>query len=184
MNQITGDRSDWALGVAGDGRAVGRLFDRHAARLRRHVRGLVPTPDDADDVVAVVFLEAWRKRDHVRFVDDSMLPWLLVTATNTAHNLTRSSRRHRSFLGRFPVDDPAPDPADSFTDAEAVTALRGLPIADQRVLSLCVLEGLSEREAATVLGVPPGTVKSRLHRAKARLHKQYSATAEPLGGTL
>lgn len=78
MNQITGDRSDWALGVAGDGRAVGRLFDRHAARLRRHVRALVPTPDDADDVVAVVFLEAWRKRDHVRFVDDSMLPWLLA----------------------------------------------------------------------------------------------------------
>ncbi|WIE82793.1 sigma factor-like helix-turn-helix DNA-binding protein [Curtobacterium sp. MCPF17_021] len=43
---------------------------------------------------------------------------------------------------------------------------------------------MSEREAAKVLGVPPGTVKSRPHRAKARLHKQYSATAEPLGGTL
>lgn len=184
MNQITGDHADWALAVEGDGRAFARVFDRHAARLRRHAWGLVPTADDADDVVAVTFLEAWRKRDRVRFVDDSLLPWLLVTATNSAHNLARSTRRYRSFLGRFPVDDPAPDPADSFTNAEAVEALSSLPLADQRILTLCVIEGLGEREAASVLGIAPGTVKSRLHRAKARLQKQYQATTEPLGGTL
>jgi len=184
MNQITGDRADWALSTAGDGQAFGRVFDRHAPRLRRHAVGLVPTPADADDVVAIAFLEAWRRRDHVRFVDDSLLPWLLVTTTNAARNVTRSTRRHRSFLGRFPVDDPAPDPAERFTDGDAVAALRGLGLADQRVLTLCVLEGLSEREAATALGVPAGTVKSRLHRAKARLHQQYTATAEPLGGAL
>ncbi|GAA4264765.1 RNA polymerase sigma factor [Frondihabitans peucedani] len=183
MNRITGDHADWALAQEGDGRAFARVFDRHAPRLRRHAWALVPTPDDADDVVAVVFLEAWRKRDRVRFVDDSLLPWLLVTATNTAHNLQRSTRRHRAFLGRFPVDDPAPDPADAFTDGSAVEALSGLPLADQRVLTLCVVEGLGEREAASVLGVPAGTVKSRLHRAKARLQKQYQATTEPLGGT-
>jgi RNA polymerase sigma-70 factor (ECF subfamily) len=184
MNQITGDRADWALTLAGDGRAFGRLFDRHATRIRRHALGLVPAPDDADDVVAVVFLEAWRKRDGVRFVDDSILPWLLVTATNSAHNLTRSTRRYRSFLGRFPHDDRAPDPADSFSDGDAVAALRGLPLADQRILTLCVVEGLSEREASAALGVPQGTVKSRLHRAKARLQKNYTATSEPLGGAL
>ena len=184
MDETTGDRDDWARTLAGDGQAIGRIFDRHAPRLRRHAIGLVPTPTDADDVVAVTFLEAWRRREHVRFVDDSLLPWLLVTATNTAHNLTRSSRRHRLFLGRFPVDDPAPDPADAFTDGDAVSALRGLAVADQRVNTLCVIEGLSEREAATALGVPPGTVKSRLHRAKVRLHQRYTATAEPLGGAL
>lgn len=184
MNEITGDRADWALSTAGDGQAFGRVFDRHAPRLRRHAIGLVPTPADADDVVAVAFLEAWRRRDAVRFVDDSLLPWLLVTTTNAAHNLTRSTGRHRRFLGRFPVDDPAPDPADQYTDGDAVAALRGLGLADQRVLTLCVIEGLSEREAAAALGVAPGTVKSRLHRAKARLHQRYTATAEPLGGAL
>ncbi|MBT2503565.1 RNA polymerase sigma factor [Curtobacterium sp. ISL-83] len=184
MSETTGDRADWALGLAGDGRAFGRVFDRHAPRLRRHAVGLVPTPHDADDVVAIAFLEAWRRGDRVRFVGDSLLPWLLVTATNAAHNLTRTSRRHRLFLGRFPVDEFAPDPADSFTDGAAVSALRGLALADQRVLTLCVVEGLSEREAAAALGVPPGTVKSRLHRAKARLQQQYSVTAEPLGGAL
>ncbi len=194
MNQTTGDRpdgdrvdsdrTDWALSVAGDGSAFGRVFDRHAPRIRRHAFGLVPTPTDADDVLAVTFLEAWRRRDHVRFVDGSLLPWLLVTATNTAHNVTRASTRHRRFLARFPVDDPAPDPADRYTDGDAVSAMRGLALADQRVLTLCVVEGLSEREAAAALGVPPGTVKSRLHRAKARLHQRYTRTADPLGGAL
>lgn len=183
MDQVTGDRADWLLAVAGDGRAFGRVFDRHAPRLVRHVAGLVPASADADDAVAIVFLEAWRHRDRVRFVDDSLLPWLLVTATNTAHNLTRSARRHLQFLSRFPVDDPAPDPADRFTEGAASAALRTLSRTDQQVLTLCILEGLSEREAAVALGVPPGTVKSRLHRAKARLHQHYT-TAETLGGTL
>lgn len=186
MNQITGDRADWALSLAGDGQAFGRVFDRHAARLRRHAVGLVPASAvaDADDVVAMTFLEAWRRRDTVRFVDDSLLPWLLVTATNTAHNVTRSTRRHRAFLGRFPVPEPAPDPAERFSDGDAVAAMGRLSLDDQRVLTLCVLEGLGEREAAAVLGVRPGTVKSRLHRAKARLHQRYTATAAPLGGAL
>lgn len=184
MDHTTGDRADWALALTGDGRAFGRVFDRHAPRLRRHAAGLVPTAADADDVVGVVFLEAWRRRDAVRFVDDSLLPWLLVTATNSAHNVTRGARRHRLFLGRFPRDDVAPDPADHIGDGDAVTAMRGLGLADQRVLTLCVLEGLSEREAAVALGVPPGTVKSRLHRAKARLHQRYTATSAPLGGAL
>ena len=188
MNQITGDRADWALSLAGDGQAFGRVFDRHAARLRRHAVGLVPAAAaaaaDADDVVAMTFLEAWRRREDVRFVDDSLLPWLLVTATNTAHTVGRSVRRHRAFLDRFPTPDPAPDPAERFSDGGAVAAMGRLSLDDQRVLTLCVLEGLTEREAAAVLGVRPGTVKSRLHRAKARLHQRYTATAEPLGGAL
>ncbi|GAA4681803.1 RNA polymerase sigma factor [Frondihabitans cladoniiphilus] len=184
MDDHTRDQTDWALAVEGDGKAFGRVFDRHAARLHRHAVPLVPTPVDADDVVALVFLEAWRKRTTVRFVDGSLLPWLLVTATNSAHNLSRGHRRYRSFLSRFPVDEPVPDPADGLAnrEGEAIDALRMLAVADQRILTLCLVEGLGEREAATVLGVAPGTVKSRLHRAKARLQKQYLASIPPLGG--
>ena len=53
------------------------VIDRHRARLYRHSHGLAPSFTNADDVVAVTFLEAWRKRDAVRFVDGSMLPRLL-----------------------------------------------------------------------------------------------------------
>jgi RNA polymerase sigma-70 factor (ECF subfamily) len=162
------DRDDWARAVAGEGEAFGRIFDRHRARVHRHCRGLVPVPADADDVVAITFLEAWRRRDAVRLVDASVLPWLLVTATNAARNVSRSSRRYRALLDRLPEAPPVPDPADEVEDT-ALSALRRLSLADQGVITLCVLLGTSEKEAAAVLGVRPGTVKSRLARAKKRL---------------
>lgn len=162
------DTDDWQAAIDGSGEAFGRLFDRHRDRLKRHSLRLVPTPADADDVVAITFLEAWRKRDRVRFTDGSILPWLLVTATNSAHNLSRSSRRHRALLARLPVEPPVPDHAERF-EGDAERALRGLSLPDRQVIGLCVVEGMSEREAAEALGIPAGTVKSRLSRAKARL---------------
>ncbi|MDH6181958.1 RNA polymerase sigma factor (sigma-70 family) [Microbacteriaceae bacterium SG_E_30_P1] len=163
------DEEDWSAAVAGDGEAFGRIYDRHRDRVTRHSLRLVPTPADADDVVAITFMESWRRRDQVRFVDNSVLPWLLVTATNAARNLSRSARRYHALLARLPATEPAPDHAERFDDNDAIAALRTLSAADQRVVALCVLEGLSEREAAAALGVPPGTVKSRLSRAKRRL---------------
>ena len=163
------DTADWQAAIAGEGEAFGRVFDRHRDRVYRHSYRLVSTPSDADDAVAITFFEAWRKRDRVRFVDDSVLPWLLVTATNVSRNLSRSSRRHRALLERLPLEAASADHAESYGDGEAQHALRQLSLSDQRVVTLCVLEGLSEKDAAAVLGVPPGTVKSRLSRAKARL---------------
>jgi RNA polymerase sigma-70 factor (ECF subfamily) len=56
-----------------------------------------------------------------------------------------------------------------------VDALARLSLADRRVVTLCILEGYSEREAAELLGIPPGTVKSRLSRAKQRLRAELDA---------
>jgi len=169
---MTTDASDWRLALGGEGEAFGRVFDRHRDRVYRHAVRLVSTPSDADDAVAITFLEAWRRRESVRFVDDSALPWLLVTATNVSSNLRRSARRHRALLDRLPPEAHAPDHAETFGDGDAQHALRALSTADQRVIVLCVLHGLSEKDAAAVLDVPQGTVKSRLSRAKARLAAQ------------
>src|SRR5476651_354484 len=78
---IQSDESDWAAALRGDGEAFGRIFDRHRHRLFRHSYRLVAVSADADDIVSVTFLEAWRRADAVRFVNGSILPWLLVTAT-------------------------------------------------------------------------------------------------------
>jgi RNA polymerase sigma factor (sigma-70 family) len=163
------DEQEWADALRGDGEAFGRIFDRHRHRVFRHSYRLVAVSADADDIVAVTFLEAWRRADAVRFVDGSMLPWLLVTATNSARNLARSSRRYREMLARLPIDQHEDDRNRDQYDTEARDALRQLSLADQRILTLCVLEDLSERDAAALLGVPAGTVKSRLSRAKRRL---------------
>lgn len=170
------DETEWADAARGDGEAFGRIFDRHRDRVFRHSLRLVPTASDADDVVAVAFLEAWRRRQQLRFVDGSMLPWLLVTATNAAHNLSRASRRYRALLARLPVDEHAADHADLYDQGEAHVALRSLSLTDQQVVSLCILQGYSERDAAAALGVPAGTVKSRLSRAKRRLADQLTPT--------
>ncbi len=165
------DEADWALARGGDGRAAGRVFDRHHDRVRRHAFRLVPVAADADDIVAIVFLEAWRRREVVRFVAGSLLPWLLVTATNASRNVSRSARRHRALLDRLPPPDPAPDLADGYDDEHRQLSerLRSMTVRDRQVVVLCTLYGYSSSDAASALGVPVGTVKSRLSRALRRL---------------
>lgn len=95
----------WSQVVNGDGDAFGVLFDRHHDRVWRHALKVLSVPHVAEDVTAVVFYEAWRRRADVRVVNDSILPWLLVTANNTsvttsANNAatdtsSTNSRRHR-----------------------------------------------------------------------------------------
>lgn len=176
MTTLSDDAADLALALAGTGEAFGRIFDRHRDRVYRHGLRLVDGHAEVEDLVALTFLEAWRKRDSVRLIDGSLLPWLLVTATNTASNLRRASNRHRALLARLAPADAEPDHAELYDDGIAQRALRSLSAADQRVITLCVLEGLSEKEAAAVLGVAPGTIKSRLSRAKARLSARVPLT--------
>ena len=166
------DEQDWARAVAGEGEAFGRVFDRHRDRVRRHARGLAPSPGEAEDVVSVTFLEAWRKRDSIRFVDQSMLPWLLRTATYTCMNLARAERRYRAALARIPAADPSPDPADLVGDGEIFRAMQRLPLGDQEIITLCILEDLSAEDAARLLGVRASSARSRLSRARARLRDE------------
>jgi RNA polymerase sigma factor (sigma-70 family) len=169
------DAEEWARALRGDAEAFARVFDRHRDRVLRHSLRLVPQCTDADDVTAMVFFEAWRKRSSVRFVGDSLLPWLLVTATNTARNIDRGHRRYRALLEKLPVVTAREDPGIG-DDSPVETALRELSTADQQIITLCVLEGYTEPEAAQILGVARGTVKSRLYRAKQRLASRVSAT--------
>lgn len=137
---------------------------------------IVSTRADADDVLAMTFLEVWRRRTDVRIVEGSLLPWLLVTAANVARNVERSRSRHRRFLQTLPSVSASVDHAEVVGDGSAVMAFRRLRPADQQVLALCVLNDLTLAEAAEVLHVPVGTVKSRLSRARRRLaaHHQES----------
>jgi RNA polymerase sigma-70 factor (ECF subfamily) len=116
----------------------------------------------------------------VRVVDGSVVAWLLVTTNNVVRNLERSKRRYRAALSRLPKpswQDEQPDHADSVgeridreqRDARVRQAFARLSKADQDVITLCVIEGLTQTQAAAALGVPDGTVKSRLSRAKKRL---------------
>lgn len=183
--------ADWSAASSGDSAAFARVFDAHRDRVFGQALRLIRDPHDAEDVTAMVFFEAWRKRASVRVVDGSIVGWLLVTTNHVVQNLARSTRRYRAVLERIPKPSPSsdhPDPADEVgerldqdaRDAQVRAAFVRLSVADQNVMTLCVLEDLTMEQAAAVLGVPAGTVKSRLSRAKARLAVHASELlAEP-----
>ncbi len=184
MGNIEFDDTElWSRSLEGEGDAFGMLFDRHRGRIFRHAYRLCPDRLDADDVTATVFLELWRRREKVRLVDGSIVPWLLVTTRNVARNARRAAFRYRKLLNALPRADDARDSLDSLDslddyfyrhplDAvghELAAALRGLNTVDRQVVSLVVLEGYTIAAAATILGLSPSAAKSRMYRARERL---------------
>lgn len=167
----------WSRVRTGDPAAFGELFDAFRDRVYWHALRHTHVASDAEDVTALVFLEAWRKRPQVRIVDGSPLPWLLVTTNYVARNHARSQRRHVKAMARVSPEREGPDfsvDLDAYLDDEprraAVRqAFTQLSAKNQDIVSLCIIEELPLAQAATVLRIPVGTVKSRLSRAKRRL---------------
>jgi RNA polymerase sigma factor (sigma-70 family) len=173
------DADLWARSRAGDTRAFGTLYERHARAVYRFCFWRTTDAALAEDLSAAVFLEAWAGRDRVTVVDGNLLPWLLGVAHNLVRNQWRSARRRQAALSRLPALRDAPDPADDVAariDAErrmreVRAALDRLPERERVVVEMCAWAGLSPAEAALALRVPVGTVHSRLHRARARLDR-------------
>ncbi|MDQ1622204.1 MAG: hypothetical protein QOH19_622 [Actinomycetota bacterium] len=114
------DEELWRRAIEGDSLAFGEIFDRHHLRVLRHSFRVLGVKEDAEDVTAIVFLEAWRRRRHVRIVNGSLIAWLLVVAHNTISNSMRSRRRYQQMLARLPARLPEgtheTDSADDSTD--------------------------------------------------------------------
>lgn len=128
------------------------------------------TASDADDIVADVYVVAWR-----RFADlpvDDPLPWLLGVARNVARNQRRGRRRAAALLDRLRVEPilPCTDDSEAAIDVAAVRhALSLLSPADRELLQLAAVEGCSPAQIAVVLDCRPVTARVRLHRARNRL---------------
>ena len=169
-----GDAALWERVRVGDEAALGALFDRHEARCFRHACRLLTTREDAKDAVTIAFFELWRKRSAVRLVEGSPLPWLLNTVSNAARNLERSGRRYRALIAHTPVGEHSAAPRAG-DESGVLAALKRLPAREQSVVVLTLLEGYPERVTAETLGIPVGTVKSRLARAKSKLRDEMAA---------
>jgi RNA polymerase sigma factor (sigma-70 family) len=154
------------------------LFRRHAPHIQRYVVRRLG-PDDADDVVAETFLLAFRQRDGYDRARGDARPWLYGIATNLIGRHRRAEiRQYRAFArtGADPVTEPFTDQVDARVSADAAgrrlpAALARLPAAHRDALLLVAWGDLSYEEAAAALGVPVGTVRSRLSRARRRLRR-------------
>ena len=176
---VDSDEALWRRSLGGDGEAFGALFDRHRDRVFRHACRLVLTRQDAEDVVASAFLELWRRRADVRLVDRSVLPWLLVTATNFGRNTARGTRRYRRFLERLPRAADQPDVAEVAlgthalgVDARLRAGLLALNKTDAQLFVLVALEGYPVAVAAEQLDLSLSAARARLHRVRTRLREQ------------
>ena len=151
----------------------------------------------ADDVFQHTFLQVHLKCDQFE-PDRKVRPWLYTIATNQAIDYGRRNRRHRMVsldrrAGHPPEDDAGalvklldsaePNPVEQAESAERDEEVRRavgeLPEQTRQVVMLVYFQGLKYREAADVLGIPVGTIKSRLHAAIGKLGEVLTRTHLP-----
>jgi len=150
-----------------------RFYRRHWPTVDRFVRRRVD-PADADDVVAEVFLTAWRRLDEVPTEPQRAAGWLIRTAGNVIANARRTNARRRRLIDRLGGVHPARGPVDpeeavaELTPGSATAALRTLRAEDQAILLVAAYAQPTAEELATVLGCSTGAARVRLSRARAR----------------
>jgi RNA polymerase sigma-70 factor (ECF subfamily) len=185
-----GELSDaelWERARAGDASSFGELYERHALSVHSYCLWRTAALQLAEDVTATTFLEAWRRRQRLELTTESAAPLLLGVANNVMRNHWRSQRRHARALERIARADSQPSPSHEDAVAarvdavlqvrEAGAAIRALPPREREVLALLAWGELSYAETAAALGVPVGTVRSRVSRARSRLGDAFADLA-------
>jgi RNA polymerase sigma factor (sigma-70 family) len=180
---------------SGEREAFSELYELYATAVYHHALRLTGDWSVAEEVMSETFLAAWRGRGDVQAEGGSLRPWLFGIATNRARNADRSLRRRLAFLARRSeaeagagagqaVDDFAEDVVGRVDGARRLAEVRRvlgrLRRHEREVIALCVWGGLDYAQAAEALGVPVGTVRSRLSRARARL-RDFVAELEEEG---
>ncbi|UBU13867.1 RNA polymerase sigma factor [Nonomuraea gerenzanensis] len=163
--------------------AFAELFDRYSAMLYRYVsRRLGPEP--AEDLVGETFLVAFSRRKSYDLAYPDARPWLfgILTKLVSRHHRTEAAR-YRALL-RAPVEAEVESPADRVAAGVTAQAVRGelagalaaLPARDRDVLLLIAWGDLTYEEAARALGIPVGTVRSRLNRGRRKVRAALGDT--------
>ena len=179
------DRVLWQRARDGDCTAFGALFERHATRIYNYCFRRTADWALAEDLTSATFLLAWKSHRRGPLQVESALPLLYGIATNVVRNQRRSLKRSREAFARLPAQRvEEPDFAEETTirlDDQATTRrllalFSRLPRREQDVVALCDWSGLSYDDAAAALGVPLGTVRSRLARGRRRLRELAAAS--------
>jgi RNA polymerase sigma factor (sigma-70 family) len=159
------------------------LFDRHAPHIHRYLARRAGR-EVADDLVAETFLTAFAKRDRYDLGYSDARPWLYGIATNLVGQHHRDEARQYRIMQRAVAEPEVPDHADRVAAGVTAQAMRalleaalaGLPAGDRDVLLLIAWEQLTYQEVSRALAIPAGTVRSRLHRARAKVRQVLAGT--------
>lgn len=168
------DRTLLARAARGDDEALGELFERHGARCLHRACCVLRDRTLAEDAVQEAFIDLWRTASRFDPRRADVLPWLLVLVHRRAVDLARREARRRARDGSLPTANPASYTAEEellllLDRREVRRALDRLSAPQREAVELAYYGGLSQSEVAQRLGVPLGTVKSRMSAAFARL---------------
>lgn len=169
----------------GDPECFGVVFDRYFAEVHGYVAKRLGR-DAADDVAAETFLSAFRSRRRFDASRGTVRAWLYGIVTNHMSAYHRQEVRAYRVLERVGMQGAEEGHADRVaervdagaTGRELAGALAKLPRGDREVLLLVALGGLSHADVAAALGIPYGTVGSRLNRVRKKLRGLASAALE------
>jgi RNA polymerase sigma factor (sigma-70 family) len=171
------------------------MYSAHYRQIAAYANRRVTHPEDADDLVAEIFLVAWRRLEDVPG-GDLTLPWLYGVARRVLSQSRRSRQRQERLVAKvgrlWGRADTGSTPYERLDDQEIVhQALARLRPDDQELLRLAEWEELSQAELAVVFECSVNAVAIRLHRAHRRfgselrsLDKEAAVLDSPLGGEL
>ncbi|MFZ5829543.1 MAG: RNA polymerase sigma factor [Planctomycetota bacterium] len=181
----------------GSRRSFEELVRRYEKEMFGYLRHYLGDSEMAEDVFQQTFLQVHLKVDQYE-PGRQVRPWLYTVATNQAIDYQRRNRRHRmasldrrsgssgdddNFSLAHALGCASPGPAEQSESAEQYDEVRRavdeLPEQTRQVVHLVYFQGLKYREAADIMEIPVGTVKSRLHAALAKLQETFSRTKHP-----
>jgi RNA polymerase sigma-70 factor (ECF subfamily) len=154
--------------VSGDDEFVAALYRQYRVPLTSYVLRLTAGDrQQAEDVVQETMLRAWRQAGKLDLTEPSLMPWLVTVARRIVIDVQRRRSARPVETGDGMLENtPVPDATDDLLRKVLVTeALRALSAAHREVLNETILRDRTVNEAAEVLGIPVGTVKSRVYYA-------------------
>lgn len=179
-----GDAELLARAAEGDRAAFGQLYDRHVRPVYWQAYAVVRNTDEAEDITQDVFITTWNKIRSINLVDESALPWLLVTARFTALNARRRTLKTRQHQSEIDADvgDGGPSVEEEVeaaqVRAEIDKAVAALSPTDRQLYELCVVGDHTYELAARELGVSHAVVRNRLSRLRSRLRADLRSMRE------
>ncbi|MBI4956820.1 MAG: sigma-70 family RNA polymerase sigma factor [Myxococcales bacterium] len=172
------DTADVLAVAEGDREALGRLYDRHGPVLLAVAAHILRDRREAEDLLHDVFVTVWQRAGDYDPARGTVAVWLQLRVRSRALDRVRSARLARSVpLDALSVAEPRAAASQERAGDERVLrdALARLPGEQRMVLELGYFEGLSSAQIAARVGVPLGTVKSRVAAAIAKLRTQLGA---------
>jgi RNA polymerase sigma-70 factor (ECF subfamily) len=161
--------------VRGDRRAVAELYARHARAIYSLAHAMLKSPQEAEDLIHDVFLEAWHRSEHYSEARGTVRAWLLMRARSRALDRLKSSGQRVVTAEPSSLDDASGALGDQLRLRELLSQM---PDLQREVLLLGYFEGLSSVEIAEKLGIPTGTVKSRTRAALGALRASLGGRHE------